>query len=436
MGIIEALLDILKSPPFMIAIIAAIGLMALRKSSYEIFTGFMRVFIALYVVIAGAITIVNALSPLNTLFVKAFGFQGVYTLEEVTTASAIAKGLGFEIGTIFGLGFLLHLIIVRILAPKTPFKHVYLTGHVMWTMAGAIALVLQNYDVRGWEAVIWGTFLLGIYLTISPLMVWAFVKKLTKGQWNLGHTQSFGLFLFAGIIPKAINVLTGGKAQKYSAESLRLPESLAFLKQPGIISALIMILVFLVPTLYIGPEYIETEISGGMNYIIWALLQGVIFAAGIEVLLFGVRTFLGEIIPAFQGISLKVIPGAIPALDVPTVYTFRPIALVLGVIIHVVVTIFATILQAVTGSPLVILPNAIYMFFVGATTGIIADSEGGIPGVIIGSILSGFWYMYLPIWAYPYLGIEKLGLSGLSMSADCGIWAIFYGSILKIVFGK
>jgi len=436
MSIVNALLDILRSPPFMIAIIAAIGLIALKKSSYEVFTGFMRVFIALYIVIAGATTIVNALSPLNDLFVKAFGFQGVYTLEEVTTASAIAKGLGFEIGTIFGLGFILHLIIVRILAPKTPFKHIYLTGHVMWTMAGAVALVLQNYDIRGWSAVAVGTFLLAIYLTVAPLMVWPFVKKITNGQWNIGHTQSFGLFLFAGVIPRAINAITGGKAQQRSAESLKLPESLAFLKQPGIISALIMIVVFLVPTLYIGPEYIESEVSGGVHYIVWAILQGVIFAAGIEVLLFGVRTFLGEIIPAFQGISLKVIPGAIPALDVPTIYTFRPIALVLGVIIHVIVTIFATILQAVTGSPLVILPNAIYMFFVGATTGIIADSEGGIPGVIIGSILSGFWYMYLPIWAYPFLGIEKLGLSGLSMSADCGIWAIIYGTLLKIILGK
>ncbi|MET1160412.1 MAG: PTS transporter subunit IIC [Thermoprotei archaeon] len=439
-GILEsfvtALLDILRSPPFMIAIIAAIGLAALKKSAHEIFTGFMRVFIALFVVVAGAITIVNALSPLNELFVRAFGFQGVYTLEEVTTASAIAAGLGFEIGTIFGLGFLLHIVIVRILSPFTPVKHIYLTGHVMWTMAGAIALVLQNYDIRGWEAVALGTVLLAIYLTIAPLMVWPFVKKITNGQWNIGHTQSFGLFLFAGIIPRIINALTGGRAQKYSAEALRLPESLAFLKQPGIISGLIMIVVFLIPTIYVGPEYIEANLSGGTHYIVWALLQGIIFAAGIEVLLFGVRTFLGEIIPAFQGISQRVIPGAIPALDVPTIYTFRPIALVLGVIIHVIVTIFATILQAITGSPLVILPNAIYMFFVGATTGIIADSEAGIPGVVIGSILSGFWYMYLPIWAYPFLGIEKLGLSGLSMSADCGIWAIIYGSILKVILGK
>lgn len=41
------------------------------------------------------------------------------------------------------------------------------------------------------------------------------------------------------------------------------------------------------------------------------------FVAGVFVLLQGVRMFLGEIIPAFKGISEKLIPGARPALDVP-----------------------------------------------------------------------------------------------------------------------
>lgn len=424
--------DVLSIPALTIALVAAVGLIALRKSWSEVFAGFMRTFIALLVVVAGAITVVNALSPLNDLFTRAFGFQGVYTLEEVTTASAIAKGLGMEIGAIFGIGFLVHLVIVRILSPRTRIKHVYLTGHVMWTMAGAIALVLFNHDIRGWNAVIIGTVMMAFYLTIAPLMVWPFVKRITNEQWNIGHTQAFGLFLFGGLIPRLIDKATGGKARKWQAETLSLPEQVSFLKQPGIISAIIMVIVFLIPTIALGPEVIEKDFSGGTTYIVWAIQQGVMFAAGVEIILFGVRSFLGEIVPAFQGISERVIPGAIPALDVPTIYPFRPMALILGVIIHVVVTIFATMLQAASGSSMVILPNAIYMFFVGATTGIIADENGGIPGVIVGSIFSGFWYMYLPIWAYPFLGLEKLGLTGLSMSADCGIWAIIYGTILNI----
>ncbi|UNQ73220.1 PTS transporter subunit IIC, partial [Infirmifilum sp. NZ] len=435
-GIIKALLDILSTPAFTVSLVALAGLIALRKKPHEVFTGFMRTFIALLIVVGGAVTIVNALNPLTSLLVTAFGFKGVFTLEEVTTASAMAKGLGFEIGSIFGIGFILHLIIVRILAPKTPFKHIYLTGHVMWTMAGAIALVLYNYGIIGMSSAIIGSILLAIYLTIAPVMVWPFVRKITDGQWNIGHTQDFGLMIFGGLIPRFINKITGGKAAKMEAEGLKLPEELAFLKQPGIISGIIMLVVFLVPTIYLGPTVVEEKFSGGTNYIVWAIIQALTFAAGIEILLFGVRTFLGEIIPAFKGISEKLIPGAIAALDVPTIYPFRPVALTLGVIVHVVVVPLATILQATLGSPLVILPNAVYMFFVGATTGILADKEGGIPGVIIGSILSAFWYMFLPIWAYPFLGVEKLGLSGLSMSADCGIWAIIYGVILKVLLGK
>ncbi|MEM4619966.1 MAG: PTS transporter subunit IIC [Desulfurococcaceae archaeon] len=434
--VIKAFLDILATPAFVISLVALVGLIALRKRAHEVFTGFIRTFIALLIVVAGAITIVSALNPLTMLFVRAFGFTGVFTLEEVTTASAMAAGLGFEIGTIFGAGFIIHLILVRILASRTPFKHVYLTGHVMWTMAGAIALVLNNYGLRGGTGAVLGAVLLAFYLTVAPAMVWPFVRKITNDQWNIGHTQNFGLMIFGGLIPRFINKITGGKASKIEAEALRLPERLAFLKQPGIVSGLIMLVVFLVPTLYLGPEVVEAEFSGGTHYIVWAIVQALMFAAGIEVLLFGVRTFLGEIIPAFQGISQRIIPGAIPALDVPTVYPFRPMALMLGVLVHVIIVPLATIIQGALGLPLVILPNAVYMFFVGATTGILADKEGGIPGVIVGSILSAFWYMFLPIWAYPFLGVEKLGLKGLSMSADCGIWAIIYGVILRLIFGR
>lgn len=433
--VIKAFLDILATPAFVISLVALIGLIALRKRSHEVFTGFIRTFIALLIVVAGAMTIVEALKPLTELFIRAFGFTGVFTLEEVTTASAMAKGLGFEIGTIFGVGFIVHLILVRILAPKTPFKHVYLTGHVMWTMAGAIALVLNNYGLRGGLAAAWGALLLAIYLTVAPAMVWPFVRKITNDQWNIGHTQNFGLMIFGGLIPRFINKATRGKAIRLEAEAIRLPEEVAFLKQPGIISGLIMLVVFLVPTLYLGPQVVENVLSRGTHYVVWAIVQALLFAAGIEILLFGVRTFLGEIIPAFQGISQKIIPGAIPALDVPTVYPFRPMALMLGVLIHVIIVPLATIIQGALKLPLVILPNAVYMFFVGATTGILADREGGIPGVIVGSILSAFWYMFLPIWAYPFLGIEKLGLTGLSMSADCGIWAIIYGALLRPIFG-
>jgi len=45
---------------------------------------------------------------------------------------------------------------------------------------------------------------------------------------------------------------------------------------------------------------------------------------GITVLLVGVRMLIAEIVPAFRGIALKVVPDAVPALDCPVVFDFAP----------------------------------------------------------------------------------------------------------------
>jgi hypothetical protein len=44
--------------------------------------------------------------------------------------------------------------------------------------------------------------------------------------------------------------------------------------------------------------------------------------------------------------------------------------------------------------------------------------------------------MYVPILSAPFLGLDKIGLEALGMSADNGVWAIFYGIILKAITGR
>ncbi|MHA1506568.1 MAG: PTS transporter subunit IIC [Candidatus Asgardarchaeia archaeon] len=428
----DLILDILSVPAVTLTIVAFLGLLALRKTWSEVANGTLRTFIAITILVAGATTVVNALAPLNDLLSTAFGFHGVYTLEEVTTAAALPY-LGTEIGGIFGLGFLLHVLIVRLL-PFTSikglyFKQIYLTGHVMWTMSGSLALLNFNFGFTGTEAIVIGGIMLAIYLTVSPAIIWPFIKKITDGKWGFGHIQSVGIFI-SGWVAR----LLGNKEN--DAEKLSIPESLAFIKQPAIISLLIMLFIYLLPTLWLGPEYISANYSGTQNYVVWAVIQAVTFAAGVEIILTGVRMFLGEIIPAFDGIRQKLIPGALPALDCPTIYPYGPVSLMLGVLFHVIFTILATFIQIATASPIVVLPNAIYMFFVGASTGIVANREGGIRGILIASIVSSFYYMYLPILYLPFLGLDKLGLTGLSMSADNAMVGLIYGVLLSLFTGQ
>lgn len=68
------------------------------------------------------------------------------------------------------------------------------------------------------------------------------------------------------------------------------------------------------------------QVSGGTNVVLFAIIQGLTFVAGVLVLLQGVRMFLGEIVPAFKGISEKLVPGARPALDIPIFYAAGPVA--------------------------------------------------------------------------------------------------------------
>jgi PTS system ascorbate-specific IIC component len=107
-----------------------------------------------------------------------------------------------------------------------------------------------------------------------------------------------------------------------------------------------------------------------------------------------------------------------------------------GVVVMLIAVLASTFIQMIIKTPFVVLPNAIYIFFVGASTGIVGNKFGGLRGLIITTLLSGFAYMFVPLLSAQFLGLEKLGMQALGMSADNGVWAIFYGLLLKVLLGK
>src|SRR5690606_37198826 len=123
-------------------------------------------------------------------------------------------------------------------------------------------------------------------------------------------------------------------------------------------------------------ESIETTLSGGSNFLVFSFIQAITFAAGVFIILAGVRMVIAEIVPSFHGIADKFVPNAKPALDAPTVFPFAPNAVIIGFLASFAAGILSMFLLPVFGLA-VIVPGLVPHFFCGATAGVFGNAVGG-----------------------------------------------------------
>jgi len=430
---LKTIVDVLSTPAIVIGIVALIGLLVQKKSAADVILGTLNSLMGVLIVSGGASVLVGGMSPLSGLFTQAFNIKGYYGQPETATAM-ILPALGTEIGLIMALGFLLHTILARIL-PWESTKQLYLTGHIMWSQAGVAALALYGYQLSGMPAIIIGSVFHAVYLTLSCAMAWIWIKKVTKGEFGFGHFQSSTVAL-VGFFSKLGD-------PKNDAEKLTLPGWLKIFKNPAIIGMLTILGTYLVPILVIGPAAVEAQYTGGKNFLVYSFIQASTFGAGIQIILLGVRMFVAEIIPAFKGIGDKIIPGAKPALDCPAIYPFSPVASVIGVIAFLIGEFIGMLLQIMLTPDFVFVINAVPIFFVGSSMGVIGNVHGGVRGAIIcGFAAPLVWRLgFMP--AIHMFSIETLALgpagldimkNGILLGGGDNIWIILY-SLLLSVFG-
>ncbi|WP_187994894.1 PTS ascorbate transporter subunit IIC [Schaalia sp. JY-X159] len=291
---------------------------------------------------------------------------------------------------------------------------------------GAPQSLLSVSGMSQWQVILWGSIMQGVYMVVSPALVQPFMRKVTGGdQVALGHTGNTGIAL-SGLVA----TLTRGKGTSKSTEDLNFPKGLGFLRDTTVVIALSMAVIYLIVGLFAGPTYIQSELSGGQNFVVYLIMLAATFSAGVFIILAGVRVVLAEIIPAFKGTSEKLVKNAKPALDVPIVFTFAPNAVLIGFLSSFVGGIVGMGVMIALGTTIII-PGVVAHFMTGAAAGVIGNGAGGRRGAVLGAFSNGLLITFLPLFLLPVLG--DMGLSNATFSdSDYGVVGLFLGGLSSV----
>lgn len=412
---INFIVSLLDQPPIVVGIMALIGLIVLKKSTAQIISGTFKTIIGFVVFQIGSSAIADTLGVLGPAFESAFHIQGVVPTNEAVIA-LVQQNFGTQMALIMAFGFIANIIIARI----TSFKYIFLTGHHMLFMAGLLAAILSVLGFTGTELIVIGSLLLAATMVISPAVVQPFYRKVTGNDTvAMGHFNALTYFIAASIAK-----LVGDK--EHSTEDIKVPEALSFFKDNVISTAAVMLIIFLI-TLHLADFEVATKLSGGTNIAVFSIMQAFRFTAGFVMVLQGVRMMLAEIVPAFKGISEKVVPNAVPALDCPVIFAFAPNAVIIGFLASLAGAVVSFILLPFFGLP-VLIPGLIPAFFVGAAAGVLANAQGGLRGTIIGCFVNGLILNTIPAFLLPLLG--SLGFANSTFGdADFALTGIVVGNI-------
>ncbi|WP_303847503.1 PTS ascorbate transporter subunit IIC [Aeromonas sobria] len=410
--------DVLSEPAVLVGLIALIGLIAQKKPVTECIKGTVKTIMGFVILGAGATLVINSLGDFAVIFQHAFGIKGVVPNNEAIVSIA-QTSFGKEMAMIMFFAMLVNILIARL----TPWKFIFLTGHHTLFMSMMVAVILSAGGMSGVPLIAVGSLVVGVAMVFFPAIAQPFMRQITgSDDVALGHFSTCSYVLSA-----LIGAKFGNKA--HSCEDVQVPKSLLFLRDTPVAISFTMGIIFLVTATFAGPEFV-TSVAKGKHWLMFSLMQSITFAAGVYVILQGVRMVIAEIVPAFKGISDKLVPNAKPALDCPIVFPYAPNAVLIGFLSSFAAGLVGMALLYVMGLT-VIIPGVVPHFFVGAAAGVFGNATGGRRGAILGSFANGLLLLtILPVFLLPVLG--DLGFANTTFSdSDFGVLGILLGLIVR-----
>ena len=412
--------DVLGQASLLVGLMALIGLLIQKKPAAQVITGTVKTIVGFLIFGIGSSAAQGALSGFQSLFKAGFGLNGVAPISEAITALAETK-FPMVIALIMVFGFAANLLVARF----TKFKNIFLTGGHTLFLSAMLAIMLKALGCSDWVAIIIGAIIVGFASAIYPAIAQKSMNAVTgSDEIAIGHYCCLAYALSGWLGSKV------GKPED-STEKIKLPGWLSIFKDYIVSVSLSLGIIYYIAAFAAGKTAVQ-ELAGTTSWLLYPLMETLTFTGGLYVIITGVRLFLGEIVPAFVGISEKWIPGARPALDCPVVFPYAPTATVLGFISAYAAGLICMVIMAAMKLPNVIIPVAIPYFFIGATAGVFGNARGGWKGCILGAFVTGILISVGPALVYPIM--ESVGLTGTCFpETDFNFLGIIFNFIGKLM---
>ena len=420
--------NLLQSTPIIIGLVVVIGLVAQKKTFGQIIQGFIKCLIGYQIFVMGIDAFCGVINYMQAMMAH------IFDVPAMTLNSDFISGYGKYYGPVIGLGFFGHLLIERFLIPKK-YRYVYMGGgHFLIRQAvlttGIAVIVYGQTNVL--TVILFGSVLSAIWYSVNPIITSRLIQDLRGDDLaGYGHQSASAVFI-ASFAAK----IFGNK--KKDAEDIQFPKGVAFLRDIGCAVTFIQILLMVGFGLACGSEKVM-EIAGiTTSPWLWIVLQATVFAGGFLAMNYGLRAMMGELIPAFSGISEKIIPNSRPALDVPTVFPFGSNSVLFGSSLTILFFIVYMLVFRFTGCA-TIFPLVASLFMSGAGVAVFANKKGGLRGVIISSLIVA------TIMAFGQVIAQVLGGQFYGMEYYCNVngeaddFIILYPIIIaigRLLFGN
>lgn len=399
--------NILRNPPVLLGLIAALGLIVQRKNIAEVIKGAFIAAFGMLILDTGVGMIAGTIAPINTAFQQAI--TGAESVPDALNAETFTSSYGGDVGLAMFIGLIFHLLIARF----TKIKTIFLTGHMLWWFPFIFVAAGVEAGLTGVKLVVFGALFSALYWSIMPWIMRKYVWAVTEDDsFLIGHPTGI-LSIISGEVAKRV----GNKEN--STENLNVPKGLSFFREISVTGAIVLFTMYIVVAIVIPEILVE-----GQSSIFLGINQGLTFGAGLLIMLYGVRLLINQIIPAFQGISEKLIPGSKPALDVPILFNYKPNAVIIGFLIAMVTsTILIIIANSFNIFGIIIIPLVVTAFFEMGGAAVVGEGQGGMRGAIIGTIVSSFVMVLL------------VGVAAVVYSGTIQNWMLIFGGNDLSLFG-